>query len=485
MKAHSSDSKQKFHAGRILPLPPPLEFQLSSLISSTNISAKGSLNKSTEEYQKDLRKELKKALSHEQKLQHKNIRIMKLSGELGIRLEKSKKIFSRVQGKSTNHTKRKSAIKYNDSALNELEIRFSRTSELAHNSLLRLSKYSKRTRETNEIIQERAPLMNIYITSTSEAQTLTEIPVTPEAISTSATNNQKREDEFDPDEYQSIMETNIAIYREGIIKKHKQNNENDDFTSQGVHSPRVGLGNFKRLLGRKPSLKTFANPKSPATVFETNLNSLHKKLRINPHPLAIYNESNHLDSVCESDNLKEELKPCEYTKPNTLQYVDQEVLTPSDSTSEALYIRLLLISEGPTNKKSSNSPVRVQDVKRGCHRQSSWKNTDLSSSTMRSKLAKRERSHFEFLPVQKHLPLHHTHRPTQSILKKTESRHQVSKELKDLKDDHICERVVLSSQTSKELSISPVLAIGSFVSRSQRSAPLLSAISQNELAPDN
>lgn len=490
MKFPPSDSKMNMYTGKNLPLPAPLEFQLNSLISSTilpnNISAKGSLNKSTEEYQKDLRKELKRALSYEQRLQHKNIRVMKLSGELATRHEKSRKAMTRVPTKDASHSKSTSSIKENISALQDLETRFSRTSEFAHNTLLKLLRHTNQNNATRKIIQEHS-LLNQYLSSASEAKTLTNNQA-PGTDASQPFNKLQCENEFEPEDFQSIMESNIAIYREGITRKHSQNSVINDCHSQTLHSE--GNGNApttltEHFLVRKASLKTLTNPKSPATVFETNLNSLHKKLRINPHPLAIYNDSHQIDLLSSSDYIQGKFTTSRGMQLKNLQYVDQEVLTPSDSTSEELYLKLLQLSEGPIPRTLLDPMAKEEnDEARGSRSLFTLKHAS-SKSALRSKSGRGEENPFSFLPVQKHSPLHHTHRPTQSILKKTRSRYQGGTDLRGSRTEEICEEAAKSQEGPVDLSISPVLANGCFITRSEGSAPILSAITDNAPTQEN
>lgn len=400
-------------------LPPVADFELKTIISTTalpsSISAKQALARAKEGYLKDLRSELKRALSYEQRLQHKNMHVMKLSAEVAKTLLRAGKAISKNNARSKTSNQSKKYATNDFSALQELGVLLSKVSEQAHGVLTRLNTLSHSRAKAQEFTRGKTPLLNQYFSS---AQKLNSVKKDEEFTSVTETGHLseaqlKSEEDFQHEDYQFIMESNISRYRETITRRKSQSLMNKAVSSSEAeeHSEDSKTIASDPSLTKKSSLRNFSNSKSSTTVHETTLNSLHKKFRINPHPFAIYNDTLSMNLTGGIESFREEPHSICDESP----YLDTGTNKDLSSwcATETLYLKLLLIA-GSSSIRSIGSEIATSEVdstKNAKEKDRDYKMVEQSSS-------KDSQSLFSLLPVQKHSPLHHTHRPSQSILKK-------------------------------------------------------------------
>lgn len=478
-------------------LPSVADFELNSVLAKvvqTELNCvKASLIESKNKYQKDIRGELKHSLLSEQKIQHKNINVSKLASCLADRLSKSRKVSTKLNEKCFYKSGSKSSSTSKTADLKSLLVKATSASHRARGILKRCSDLSEKYEVSTEPIHGKLPLVvKLVKNSRSKSMSPTKSGSSGEHDTecNTKTSLQKYFEEFEPEDYQSILETNIARYRENInLKSSYRGILNDVTPGESKCPPTIDSESAQFFLSKRPSLSTFASSKSTATVFESNLNSVHKKLRINPHPLAIYNNLRQLDQVGEEGNANEALSMSRKEKFNNSSELKSSQRGPISGASEILYLKLLLLTEnassssssGPDNigPKNTKVPLQAHNVTAEEDNAEEDEDEDAEAPNQLSRGFTKTTDHlFSFHPVQKHTPLHHTHRPTQSILKKNSSlRNKIESSIQQSDQLGIDELFPIKRTCSSyDSSLSDFSATGYFVPRTESSAPILTSL---------
>lgn len=437
----ASDAKFQANSKEILPLPNITEFELQTLLSKVvcldMANTKASFIEAKNNYQSDLKLELRRSLSFEQKLQHRNIEVMKLSNELRNRLLKSRKTIQRLESKLVEKRNSSSTIGEQGHPLKQLYTQVTSTSTKALSVVYRLRNVSQRLAIPRTSISNQTLLLSRLLdtnsTSNESLMQLTEsLKVMCEDENTTTEDRSSCHEDFEQENYQSIVETNIALYRKRIRCKHRESLYKEDEKSlAGASIEAVDLTPSGKGKPTLVSLKRFTSTKSRATVHETNLNSLHKKLRINPLPIAIYNNPIEvLESEAERLTLSGGTLICKEKFVESCQY-SAKPISLSCSASEVLHLKSLLFTKNGAVPTSENGEDNSdEEVLR-----SRPKYEDAEVPRCQVNTAEPDQDFCPFHPFQKHMPLHHTHRPSQSILKKgSVPVGKTSKKL--LKDEH-------------------------------------------------
>lgn len=487
MPVLAADAKFQLKLSSTPALPSVADFELNNILTKvvqTELNCvKASLIDSKNQYQKDIRGELRHSLLSEQKIQHKNIDVLKLASSLADRLSKSRKRSAKSNDKCFDKSASKGSGTSKVADMKVILVKAASASHRARNILKRCSNLSDKCQISSAPIDHKIPLIKEFLDNAkSKSKPCAKAGSHGDAHDVdgdNSLNSHELSDEFEPEDYQSILETNIARYRENINAKNSHRdilnvaNVNDDKSLRTVDSRTSDF-----VLSKRPSLSTFSSSKSTATVFETNLNSVHKKLRINPHPLAIYNNPNSSTQLGEEGKAFGELSLSRNEKFNSSSEPNGPG-GPLCGASEILYLKLLLLTENGSSSSGSDNGTTKDNERNTRQLQSQSKDEEEEVSNHLSHNLTRNTDHlFSFHPVQKHTPLHHTHRPTQSILKKPSSSRIKSKASVQISDQAGIEELLTVRKTSSnyDSSLSDFSATGYFVPRTESSAPILTSL---------
>lgn len=511
----ATDAKFHLNFSATPALPSLAEFELNNILTKvvqTELNCvKSSLFDSKNKYQKDIRGELRHSLLSEQKIQHKNIHVLKLATGLADRLSKSRKQATKLNEKNFNKKINEGSATSKTTDLKILLVKAASASHRARNILKRCAKLSEDYDISSTPIRGKIPFINEYLNNLISKN----YPDSSLRVGSSAnengtfrndsTDSLESQEEFEPQEYQSILETNIARYRENINQKNGHRDLLDQSTANSNRShTRLDARASEMMVSKRPSLSTFSNVKSTATVFETNLNYVHKKLRINPHPLAIYNDLRLSANCGAEDKAFGGVNVSRKEMFNTSSEPKNGSGGPLCGASEILYLKLLLLTEDSIGSSSSglengtyedydrkaksllHSYERVEENEEEEEEGEDEEDSNQSLQKNLTKKLRKSRDHlFSFHPVQKHTPLHHTHRPTQSILKKN-SNLRIKPELPIQRPGQsgIEELFQIKTNSSTyDSSLSDFSATGYFVPRRESSAPILTSLEAQDVSP--
>lgn len=502
------DTKFRASFNQKFPLPSISLFTLDSIISEVvpqeTTRVKTALMSSKSSYQKDLRGELKHHLYLEQKVQHKNIRVLKMCKGLGEKLEKSHRTIKKDKTKEREQSGNSKKANWNSqrSDLNELLKQVNSVSSQAQDIMIRCWNLEKRVKRSRNDIPPLIPLVTKYMehkTEDAKPKNFREAPLKPEnpidsepidieandvandvdprkeieCSSQKSTQNQILQEnneivEDTSEDFQYILEANIAKYREKIDSKHMNKLLVDEERPKDKLKTSILTDSSRcQVSDRILSLDNLKTSKSGATVLETNLNSVHKKLRINPYPLTIYNTTNHSSYSSKVKNFR------------VLPIIGQSNCANSQLVSnscgnnfalDGFNLRVLLLTECSIDSTSSDSSSI--DLTNDIPHDSTGQQEPGSNNTW----VNQERASLK--SIQKHTPLHHTHRPAQSILKKANS--QMLKPNRLASQDKVglyANKLAYNKGNAFESSsLYPVFAKGHFIAHNKPLEPVLSAI---------
>lgn len=474
-----AEARFKSNSKLVTDLPSVSDFQLDKILSeivSPDINnLKDSVLLARDNYQRDLRHELKKYLCLEQQLQHKNIKVLRMSQAF---LDKLSKLKKEAHKSKKSATKMKSGRQGREESfdLKVVQNNLSLNSKRARNLLTRLIQLNAKVTGSTQINAEITPL--IYRLGRSHQDNSGKSSNVSPSDNLKASRNPLSNDtsstDYEAGDFNQIIESNIYLYRQRIMAKQKE--KEDKCQESFLEGFDDDQSQTQKVKG-KPSLHNFATAKSSATVFETNLNSLHKKLRINPHPLAIYN------SVMSGSALDEtEVFGDVSGVSRNEKFVDSSKAGKFTSgPSETLYLKILQISEANQLQNSSGSDGSMSDEE-----QSRSSSSNQSAVPRGSSAASDKQNFFSFHPVQKHTPLHHTHRPSQSILKKKCIPMTKPKVLapgsSTSQDDTTLSKL---NQSKGDFPVSAVSVRGHFISTTESITPILQAMRSPDAPTDN
>lgn len=521
-----------------VPLPSIDDFRLNNILTGTLMDQTQAVQQSllnvTSNYQKDLRSEIRRALTIEQKIQFKNIQVAKLANTILRGLKQRQKRYDRLLQKSD--AKGQASSTQQPSDLDKLLDLAVKTSATAQNLSVRLASLDRKSggsgvpdaikyprlakllasMDPADVSVSQVDELDVYSASLEEPQLMEEYvgrdPVngfteqlsdsaveseneilqsatasdpTTKAISpaphafdgnatSSSTSNGKTtngklneetaselpvvspatdieiveavrdvsEEEMDAEAFEYLIDMNVLKYRQ---KRSQQYDELELFGPQATSNYR-SLGNPLRLLYSSSNLENsdmvhggpdeldllhspFVLTKSIATVSETPLTSLHKKLRINALPMkfsklgdnACQCGPSELSSAKQALNdtlLKEAQSQSENRKQHRSASAEEEELwsSPSIQTETEDYESDPMLWSSSDPDSSSDSQTEATNETNSIYLALK---KDLRSRK-RHRLAKKHRRvsvRSETSPTPKHQPSHRTLKPKQSILK--------------------------------------------------------------------